>query len=91
MARNFALDLAIDQPAHLTPILTDLGLPAAEVLDTAASEPVKARLRQQTDDARTLGVFGAPTFFVQGQMFWGNDRLDDALEFAGSNVHKAPP
>ena len=40
------------------------------------------RLREQTDDARLKGVFGAPTFFVGTEIFWGNDRLDDALLLA---------
>jgi 2-hydroxychromene-2-carboxylate isomerase len=57
-------------------------LPAAEIVAAAQSEPIKTRLREQTDEARAKGVFGAPTFFVGGEMFWGNDRLDDALVFA---------
>ena len=43
---------------------------------------MKALLRQQTETARDKGIFGAPTFFVGQEMFWGNDRLDDALLFA---------
>jgi len=34
--------------------------------------------------AQALGIFGAPTFFVGGEMYWGNDRLEDALEAARS-------
>jgi len=44
--------------------------------------PIKTRLRDQTEQARAKGMFGAPTFFVGTEMFWGNDRLDDALLFA---------
>jgi 2-hydroxychromene-2-carboxylate isomerase len=82
MELNFALDQDINQPDKLTPILTELGLPAAEIFNQAQAEPTKARLREQTEEARTRGVFGAPTFFVGHDMFWGNDRLDDALAFA---------
>ena len=82
MERNFAFDEDIDEPRHMLPILEDQGLSATEILDSATSIPAKARLRQQTDEARARGVFGAPTFFVGDVMFWGNDRLDDALEFA---------
>jgi 2-hydroxychromene-2-carboxylate isomerase len=62
--------------------LAQLGLPAAELLDQAQTEPTKALLREQTEQARAKGIFGAPTFFVGTEMFWGNDRLDDALLLA---------
>ena len=48
----------------------------------------KAALRAQTDTARRLGIFGAPSFIVQGELFWGDDRLEDALAFA--QVRRAP-
>lgn len=82
MELNFALDEDINQPGRLAPILTDLALPAADLLHRAQAEPAKARLREQTEQARARGIFGAPTFFVGRDMFWGNDRLDDALLFA---------
>jgi 2-hydroxychromene-2-carboxylate isomerase len=86
MKLNFVLDLDINQPDHLAPILTELGLPAGNILDQAQAEPAKKRLRQQTEQARNKGVFGAPTFFVGTEMFWGNDRLDDALLFASEQI-----
>jgi 2-hydroxychromene-2-carboxylate isomerase len=82
MKLNFALDKDINQPGPMTGILTELGLPAAEILDRAQAEPTKKLLREQTDVARAGGIFGAPTFFVGTEMFWGNDRLEDALAFA---------
>ncbi len=60
-----------------------LGLPAQEILDEAQSEVNKLGLRRQTEIAKERGIFGAPTFFVGEEMFWGNDRLEDALAFAG--------
>jgi 2-hydroxychromene-2-carboxylate isomerase len=82
MVRNFHLDQEIQSSEAMTTILTELDLPAAELIAKAQSESIKARLREQTDTAMRRRVFGAPTFFARGQMFWGNDRLEDALQFA---------
>jgi 2-hydroxychromene-2-carboxylate isomerase len=82
MELNFVLDQDINEPDGLARILAELGLPASDILDRARAEPTKALLRQQTDQARAKGIFGAPTFFVGTEMFWGNDRLDAALLFA---------
>ncbi len=82
MELNFAYDEDINAPGQLAPVLADLGLPAADILDRAQAEPAKALLREQTEHARARGIFGAPTFFVGTDMFWGNDRLDDAMQFA---------
>jgi 2-hydroxychromene-2-carboxylate isomerase len=82
MELNFALDQDINRPDHLAPILAELGLPASDILSQAQAEPTKTRLREQTEEARAKGIFGAPTFFVGTEMFWGNDRLDDAIQWA---------
>lgn len=82
MELNFALDQDISEPDHLAPILAELGVPVPDILDQARTEPAKVRLREQTEEARRRGIFGAPTFFVGKEMFWGNDRLDEALLFA---------
>lgn len=84
MALNFARDQDINQPEALAEILVELGLPAAQMLDLAQSAAIKERLRAQTATARARGVFGAPTFFVGEEMFWGNDRLDEALILAAT-------
>ena len=86
MELNFVMDQDINQPGNLDPILTGLGLPAADILAQAQAEATKTRLREQTEQARAKGIFGAPTFFVGTDMFWGNDRLDDALAFASERV-----
>jgi len=82
MELNFVRDEDINEAAQLAPILTELGLPATEILAQARAEPTKSRLREQTQEARGRGVFGAPTFFVGTEIFWGDDRLEDALLFA---------
>ena len=51
-------------------------------LARAEGDENRARLRAQTDRARALGLFGAPTFVVDGELFWGNDRLGDAISWA---------
>ena len=82
MQLNFVEDRDIDSPEAVGEVLTGLGLPADALLAQAQSEANKLRLREQTEAARARGIFGAPTFFVEGEMFWGNDRLDDALAYA---------
>ncbi|MDE0853713.1 MAG: 2-hydroxychromene-2-carboxylate isomerase [Nevskia sp.] len=79
MMLNFAEDQDIDAPDQVGGVLRELGLPAAQLIAQAQTEANKLRLRQQTESARARGVFGAPTFFVGAEMYWGNDRLDDAL------------
>jgi len=89
MLLNFVEDEDINQAEGMMPILNKLGLPASEILDKAQSEPIKTRLREQTEQARAKGIFGAPTFFVGKEVFWGNDRLDDALVFASQVAQRS--
>ena len=81
MQLNFAADRDIDSAACVSEVLAQMGMRAQEIIDEAQEEANKLRLRNQTDLAKTKGVFGAPTFFVGDEMFWGNDRLDDALAY----------
>jgi 2-hydroxychromene-2-carboxylate isomerase len=75
---NFAEDRDISDPAVLASLLPGLD----EAIQRATSPEVKAKLRENTDEARRLGLFGAPSFIVGGELFFGQDRLDDALEWA---------
>jgi 2-hydroxychromene-2-carboxylate isomerase len=84
MLMNFAEDRDIDTVEAVTEALEQLGLPAAQIIATAQSDEHKHRLRLQTEEAQARGIFGAPTFFCGTEMFWGNDRLDDALAYAAS-------
>ena len=79
MSLNFAEDREIDTQEVVTDVLVQLGLPPQPIIDEARSEANKLRLRQQTEAAARRGIFGAPMLFVGDDMFWGNDRLDDAL------------
>lgn len=79
MKRNFACDSDIDDAAVVQGVLDELGVPAAPWLAQAQSERAKLLLREQTERALERGIFGAPMFFVARDMYWGNDRLEDAL------------
>jgi 2-hydroxychromene-2-carboxylate isomerase len=61
--------------AALCAVLTEVGLDAEAVMARAGTEEVKAKLRQNTEEAIERGAFGVPTFYVGDQMFVGNDRL----------------
>jgi len=76
---NFAGDRDISDPAVIAGVLDDLAQPAREIIDRAQSAENKERLRRQTDEAIARGIFGAPSFTAGGEVFWGNDRLEDAL------------
>ncbi len=82
MLMNFAQDRDIDSPAAVSEALLALGLPDGELMAAAVAEENKLRLRAQTEAAQARGIFGAPTFFVGEEMYWGNDRLGDALTAA---------
>ncbi|MEW6453249.1 MAG: 2-hydroxychromene-2-carboxylate isomerase [Pseudomonadota bacterium] len=72
----------IDDPATLAGILESLKVEARPVLEAAQSDVNKPRLRRETERAQQLGVFGAPTFTTaDGELFWGNDRLEQALRW----------
>jgi 2-hydroxychromene-2-carboxylate isomerase len=76
---NFAEDRDISRPEVLREIL---GTRAEEWLARAGEQAVKEALRAATDEAMRRGIFGAPSFFVLEELFWGDDRLDQALAWA---------
>ncbi|MBV8658880.1 MAG: 2-hydroxychromene-2-carboxylate isomerase [Burkholderiales bacterium] len=81
MQLNFAEDRDVDSVDVVEDVLNELGLPALDLIGAAESHQNKLLLRERTELARRKAIFGAPTFFVGSEMFWGNDRLDDALTF----------
>jgi 2-hydroxychromene-2-carboxylate isomerase len=78
MLANFAEDREIGDEAVIAAILDGLGADSAAVIAAAREEPCKTALRERTAQAQARGIFGAPMFFAGGEMFWGNDRLEDA-------------
>ncbi|MEO5671760.1 MAG: 2-hydroxychromene-2-carboxylate isomerase [Ramlibacter sp.] len=66
----------MNDPAIVGAVLQAAGFDPMALLAMTAEPEVKDRLKSITQDAVARGVFGAPTFFVDGQMYWGQDRLD---------------
>ena len=67
---------AIESYAGLAPIVEALGLEGGRFQGECESEPVKQQLITLTQQALANGIFGAPTFVVGQEIFWGKDRLD---------------
>jgi 2-hydroxychromene-2-carboxylate isomerase len=75
----------LGDPAILTQVLTHAGFDGSEFLALVGSAEVKARLRANTDEAVSKGVFGCPTFFVGEEMFFGQDRLEFVRDALNAN------
>jgi len=60
-------------------------------LSTAGGVDVGRELDSATDEARELGVFGSPTFAVGTELFWGDDHLEDAVQWARRGRLEAAP
>ncbi|HEX2887282.1 2-hydroxychromene-2-carboxylate isomerase [Vineibacter terrae] len=78
---NFVEDRDIGDVATIADIISRLGLPSS-VLERANAPQNKARLKAQTDAAIALGVYGAPSFTVDKELFWGHDRMEQAFQWA---------
>jgi 2-hydroxychromene-2-carboxylate isomerase len=75
----------IAEPEVIRGVLVHMGLDAEKILTAALTDDNKAGLKASTEEALARGVFGAPAFFApDGEMFWGNDRLDQALAWTAS-------
>jgi len=82
-AAEFAEGRQISDPAVLGGILEGFGLDPPTVLAHAQDPEVKLELRRAGERAAALGIFGAPSFTcADGDLFWGNDRLEAAMESA---------
>jgi 2-hydroxychromene-2-carboxylate isomerase len=68
--------LNMGEPATVGAVLAQAGFDPAALLALANEQAVKDRLKAATQEAVARGVFGAPTFFVGDQMFWGQDRIE---------------
>ncbi len=72
----WAEDRDIAHPATRRAIADENGFDGAALLAFEASAPVQAEYRANSEEAERLGVFGAPTFVIDCELFWGQDRLD---------------
>jgi 2-hydroxychromene-2-carboxylate isomerase len=83
---QFTQGCAIADRDVLAAILDDIGT-ARSALAGATAPETKDTLRQVTAQAQSLGIFGAPSFTtVSGELFWGNDRLEEAIEWATREI-----
>lgn len=70
---------------HLSEILQRIGQDPAHVVAQANGQAVRDRYALETDVARNMGIFGSPTFACGAEIFWGDDRLEDAIEWCKSH------
>ncbi|MDY6943920.1 MAG: 2-hydroxychromene-2-carboxylate isomerase [Pseudomonadota bacterium] len=75
----------ISQPGLVAEIASAAGLDGEALVARAGEQEAKDRLRRNTEEAVERGAFGAPTFFVGEQLFWGNDRLPLIYHVLGAN------
>jgi 2-hydroxychromene-2-carboxylate isomerase len=79
---NFAEQRDIADDATLALILSKLGVNPEATVAAANTQENKDRLKSQTEEAVARGLFGAPSFTVGDELFWGNDRLEQAVAWA---------
>ncbi|MER2527303.1 MAG: 2-hydroxychromene-2-carboxylate isomerase [Candidatus Competibacter denitrificans] len=76
---NFAEDLDITKPDIIQTCLERSGISAHRIIERALAPDNKDALRLQVERAVVLGIFGAPSFLAANELFWGNDRLEQAI------------
>jgi 2-hydroxychromene-2-carboxylate isomerase len=74
---------AVSEPETVRALLQEQGLPADALLAAAATDPIKQRLRDTTEQALAHGIFGVPTLRARGELFWGFDDLEYLEMFLG--------
>lgn len=83
---EYAKGASIAEPPAVAAILDGLGLDGTAILKAASSEANKGRLKVMGEEARSRGIYGAPSFLTEdGELFWGNDRLEQALAWAAGD------
>jgi 2-hydroxychromene-2-carboxylate isomerase len=88
---NFVDDQDIADPAVVRALVDSIGGDGAQALELAGSPDVKAQLRANTGEAQRLGIFGAPDFVARGELFFGQDRLDDAIAWEATRSGSPRP
>ncbi len=79
---EFQRDEDIASPEVVGALVQAEGQTRERVLQAAQVPEVKAALRAEVEAAQAAGIFGAPSFRVEGELFWGDDRLEEALDWA---------
>jgi len=62
--------------------LREIGLKPGNVLKLAADDKIQKAYLKQTEQAQSKNIFGSPSFIVDDELFWGDDRLEDAVNWA---------
>ena len=70
----------LTNPEVVVELLEKADLPASEIANLSQDQAIKDELRANTEEAVERGAFGAPTFFVDGELYWGQDRVDAVME-----------
>jgi len=81
-AANFGADADIARDEVILDLVRQVGQDPEAILAAATTPEAKLAVRTQTEAAQAKGLFGAPSFVVGDEMFWGNDRLEAALDWA---------
>jgi 2-hydroxychromene-2-carboxylate isomerase len=73
-------------PRHLPALLAGLGQDPVATIRRANTQEIRDKYALETQAARTLGIFGSPTFVSGAEIFWGDDRLEDAIDWTQSHA-----
>jgi 2-hydroxychromene-2-carboxylate isomerase len=79
---HWTQNILIGSDGNLRTVLNELGRSPSALMERAQTQVVKDKLKLQTERAKSLGIFGAPSFTVGQELFWGDDRLEEAIEWA---------
>ncbi|WP_245428939.1 DsbA family protein [Mesorhizobium sp. WSM3860] len=88
--RWFEMGEPADSEPNISASIEKAGQTAEPVLRRADSDDAKADLAAATEQAKALGIFGSPSFVVDGELFWGDDRLEDAMRWL-KQMESGPP
>ena len=80
--RWFEKGEAAGEEPNISGSLTEIGQDVDRVMGLATSQEIVSMLDKETIEAKALGVFGSPSFVVSGEVFWGDDRLEDVVSWA---------
>lgn len=78
----FEEGLPAGEEPNLSRALENAGQDPAPIIERAGTPEAAGALARVTEEAMAAGIFGAPSFVVAGELFWGDDRLEDALDWA---------
>jgi 2-hydroxychromene-2-carboxylate isomerase len=83
--RWFLLGQESGSEPNLSESLREIGQDSNRVLKSAVHDNIRDMLTAETNAARALGIFGSPTFSIDREIFWGDDRLEDAIHWRASS------